>query len=92
MRQALDDWRERSPEPVAFASRGLYALIRHPISTGWMLLPWLTPELTLGHALLGVGLIVYVLCATPHEEADLVAELGSDYQRYQRQVPKFIPG
>lgn len=76
----------------AFCARWLYALVRHPISLGWMLTPWLTPHMTVGQLVFALGTAVYVLVATVFEERDLVAELGDTYRRYRQQVPAFIPG
>jgi len=90
--QALDRFRNRPEAPAAFAARYLYALARHPISLGWMLMPWLTPQMTIGHLVWAVSVTVYVLVATKYEEGDLVQELGDDYRRYRDEVPAFIPG
>jgi len=89
--QAWERLIDRNPGPQAFCSRWLFALVRHPISLGWMLLPWLVPHMTAGQALFGVGIAVYILFATPHEEADLEAELGDTYRAYRRQVRAFLP-
>lgn len=80
----------RTPQPY-LATRFLYGIVRHPISAGWMLIPWITPHLTLGHAVFGAAAIAYVLAATPFEEGDLAAELGRDYERYRATVPAFLP-
>ncbi len=81
-----------APEPeTAFTERWLYGLLRHPISLGWMLVPWLTPHMTLGQLTFALGTIAYVLTATAFEEADLIAELGKTYGRYRREVPAFLP-
>ncbi|MGD8430625.1 MAG: hypothetical protein PVH31_09460, partial [Ectothiorhodospiraceae bacterium] len=74
-----------------FSARYLYALVRHPISLGWMLTPWLTPHMTVGQLAFAVGAVIYVLIATYFEEADLIAELGERYRRYRKAVPAFLP-
>ena len=80
------------PEPeAAFTARWLYGVMRHPISLGWMLVPWLTPQMTLGQLAFALGTMAYVLAATAFEEADLVAELGEAYRRYRCEVPAFLP-
>ncbi|GGX68757.1 methyltransferase family protein [Saccharospirillum salsuginis] len=83
--------REARPAEPVFAARYLYALIRHPISLGWMVLPWLTPRMTVGQLVFAVSVTLYVLIATYFEEADLVSELGERYQRYRKEVPAFLP-
>jgi protein-S-isoprenylcysteine O-methyltransferase Ste14 len=89
--QVLERRRARQGEPAHFSARYLYALVRHPISLGWMLVPWLTPHLTVGQAVFGLAVAAYVLVATFFEEDDLVAEFGDRYRRYRRDVPAFVP-
>lgn len=83
--------RARQVRSQQLSARYLYALVRHPISLGWMLLPWLTPHLTVGHVVFGLSTVAYVLVATRFEEADLTAEFGDAYHRYRRRVPAFVP-
>ncbi len=90
--QAWQHLHGRPPSEVPFASRYLYALVRHPISVGWMLVPWLTPHMTVGQLLWAITMTGYVLIATKFEEADLVRSLGARYRRYQTEVPAFVPG
>ena len=74
-----------------FSARYLYALTRHPISLGWLIVMWATPEMSLGHLLMAVISTLYIFIITPFEEADLVVELGDDYRHYQRSVRRFLP-
>jgi methanethiol S-methyltransferase len=75
----------------SFCARWLYEVVRHPISLGWMLTPWLTPHMTVGQITFAVGTMVYVLIATVFEERDLLAEMGDRYRIYRAQVPAFVP-
>jgi protein-S-isoprenylcysteine O-methyltransferase Ste14 len=92
LRQAYDRFRGAVGRSTGFAARWLYAVVRHPIGLGWMLAPWLTPHMTAGQLVFALGTVAYVFAATPHEEAELVAELGDDYRRYRQRVPAFVPG
>lgn len=92
LQQALDRFRQQPEESTTFTARYLYALVRHPISLGWMLVPWLIPHLTVGQLTFAVSTAVYVLIATRFEESDLIEELGNRYLKYCKQVPAFIPG
>jgi protein-S-isoprenylcysteine O-methyltransferase Ste14 len=83
---------ERGPAETSFCARWLYRMVRHPISLGWMLTPWLTPQMTVGQIVFALGATAYVLVATVFEEADLVAELGGVYRTYRADVPAFVPG
>jgi len=90
--QALDRFRQRPEGSTAFTARYLYALVRHPISLGWMLVPWLTPHMTVGQLTFAFSTMAYVLIATRFEESDLIGEIGERYLEYRKQVPAFIPG
>lgn len=75
------------------ATRGIYARMRHPQYVGFILvmfgflLQWPT-LLTL--AMFPVLVFMYVRLARA-EERESLAEFGSDYERYMRDVPGFIP-
>ena len=89
--QVWDKVRGRRAEAAPFCARWLYAAVRHPISLGWMLTPWLTPHMTVGQLVFALGAAAYVLVATVFEEADLAAELGETYRAYRARVPAFLP-
>jgi methanethiol S-methyltransferase len=65
--------------------------VRHPISLGWMLAPWVTPHLTVGQLVFAICATAYVLAATSFEEADLIEALGDRYRTYRAEVPAFLP-
>ena len=44
---------------------------------------WVTPRMSLGHALLALGLTGYVLVAMRYEERDLVRTFGTRYHRWR---------
>lgn len=89
--QAWKKFRQSKPEKGNMSARFLYALVRHPISLGWMTAPLVTPQLTVGHVVFAAATIVYILLATPFEEADLIDEIGEPYRDYQKRVPRFLP-
>lgn len=91
LQQAWDRFWGRPVRSVPFTARYLYALVRHPISLGWMLMPWLTPHMTVGQLVWAVAVTVYVLIATQYEEDDLMREIGDDYRNYRTHVPTFVP-
>ncbi|MCC5809229.1 MAG: hypothetical protein JJU06_02550 [Ectothiorhodospiraceae bacterium] len=90
--QAWQRVRERQVTGTTFSARYLYAIIRHPISCGWMLAPWATPHMTVGQLVFAASATAYVLIATWFEEADLIDEFGDRYLHYRRTVPAFLPG
>ncbi|MFC4272728.1 hypothetical protein ACFO8N_14600 [Sneathiella chungangensis] len=56
-----------------------------------MMMPWITPHLTVGHIVFALGISSYILVATPFEEMDLIGELGDKYRQYRKNVPAFFP-
>lgn len=92
LRQAWDRYLDRPAASVPFTARYLYSLVRHPISLGWMLMPWFAPHMTVGHLVWALSVAIYVLIATKYEEADLIREIGDGYLKYQVDVPSFVPG
>lgn len=89
--QAWENFRSSPPRQSSMSARYLYALVRHPISLGWMVTPLLTPHLTVGHLVFAASTVTYILIATRFEEADLVEALGEDYRNYRQDVPAFLP-
>lgn len=89
--QAWENFRQTATKKGAMSARYLYALVRHPISLGWMLTPFFVAHFTVGHLVFAVATMVYVLLATPFEEADLIEEIGEPYREYRKRVPAFVP-
>lgn len=89
--QAWQDFRHTPPNPSNMTIRYLYALVRHPISLGWMVAPLVMPHLTVGHIVFAGATFVYIMMATRFEEADLIGDLGDSYRDYRNRVPAFLP-
>lgn len=89
--QAWQHFRQSTPKESNMSARYLYALARHPISLGWMIAPLLTPHLTVGHLIFAGATVVYIMLATPFEEADLIEDIGQPYLDYRTKVPAFVP-
>ena len=89
--QAWRNFRQTTPKESDMSARYLYTLVRHPISLGWMIAPLLVPHLTAGHLVFAAATFVYIMLATPFEEADLIDEIGQPYVDYKRKVPAFFP-
>jgi methanethiol S-methyltransferase len=91
LRQAWLRARGGRYEPPAFTRRGLYALVRHPLLTGFLIVFWAAPVMTAGHLLLACGATSYILLGMRLEEHDLARDLGPDYTAYQREVRALLP-
>jgi protein-S-isoprenylcysteine O-methyltransferase Ste14 len=75
-------------------TRGIYAVVRHPLYAAWVwcIVPGLAllqgTLLTLGAPI--VAAVLYRLCI-PHEEAHLLARFGEEYRRYRERVGGIVP-
>ena len=91
LQQAWFHMRGRQAEPPQFRQPFFYKWVRHPLYLGFFLAFWATPQMTVGHLLLAVGLSVYMLIAIRYEETDLVSLFGKDYELYREQAGMLIP-
>lgn len=92
LRQVLLHFRGRAPKRAAFATPGLYRLVRHPLMTGILLALWCAPTMTAGRLLLATAMSAYIYLAVRLlEERDLRRTFGAAYAKYQRDVPMVVP-
>ncbi len=75
----------------AFRITGLYRLARHPLMTGFLVVFWATPDMTVGHALFAIASTLYILLGIQLEERDLERYLGNTYRAYKKKVPMLAP-
>src|SRR5438309_2692865 len=74
-------------EAPQFRQPLFYKYVRHPfLYLGFFLAFWATPEMTVGHLLLAVGMSIYILIAIRYEEHDLVSFFGRDYELYRERA------
>jgi protein-S-isoprenylcysteine O-methyltransferase Ste14 len=92
LRRVLVHFRGRAPKRTAFATPGLYRLVRHPLMTGILLSLWCVPIMSEGRLLLATTMSAYIYLAVKLlEERDLRNTFGAEYERYQREVPMLVP-
>jgi protein-S-isoprenylcysteine O-methyltransferase Ste14 len=92
VRQVLAYFRGREIPSVPFRTPGLYRLVRHPMMTGMLMTFWAWPTMTQGRLLLAVAMSGYILAAVKWlEERDLRKAFGTEYERYEREVPMLLP-
>jgi methanethiol S-methyltransferase len=91
LRQALARARDRRYTEPGFREPMLYRLIRHPLMLGFLIAFWVTPQMSVGRLVFVGAATGYIMVGVRLEEHDLSSELGEPYQRYLRQVPRFLP-
>jgi hypothetical protein len=81
-----------APAPaMPLTIRGPYRWVRHPIYALFLLLIWVSPEVTVDRLLFNVLWTIWMIVGTRLEERDLAAEFGDGYRNYQRRVPMLLP-
>ena len=84
--------RADSQAPVEFKSSGPYGWVRHPIYSGWFLLVFAVPVMTMTRFVFALTSSVYLLIAIPLEERSLRLSSSGAYDRYMREVRwKLLP-
>lgn len=91
LRQVWETITGRRPRRNGLSQSWFYAVVRHPISLGWIIVFFATPVMTVGHLLLASVMTVYILVVTPIEERDIEAGLGEEYRAYRQRVRAFLP-
>jgi hypothetical protein len=78
---------------VPLSTSGVYAIVRHPIYLGWVLLVFGAPRMTATRLVFAAVSSAYLAVAVGWEERALVASFGPGYQAYQRTVRwRIVPG
>ncbi|HET7540863.1 MAG TPA: NnrU family protein [Polyangiaceae bacterium] len=91
VKRAFNGFRRVSFQQKGFVTPLFYRYVRHPMMTSLLVAFWLTPQMTIGHLLLSLGMTAYILIGVHFEERSLIEELGSAYVHYRKSTPKFLP-
>ena len=91
LRQVVAAWARRALPEASFQTPLLYRHVRHPIYLGFLLAFWATPLMTAGHLLFALATTGYILLGIQLEERDLLAQFGSQYERYRERVNMLLP-
>jgi methanethiol S-methyltransferase len=84
---------DREPEHAPLKTDGVYALVRHPIYFGWVLLVFGAPTMTGSRLVFALVSTAYLAIAVPWEERSLVEVFGHAYEGYRARVRwRMIPG
>jgi protein-S-isoprenylcysteine O-methyltransferase Ste14 len=71
--------------------RGFYRCVRHPLYLFSIILIWLTPVMTRNLLTLYLGMTLYFILGSFHEEQLLLHQFGEAYRAYRAQVARFVP-
>jgi protein-S-isoprenylcysteine O-methyltransferase Ste14 len=91
LRQAWAAMKRRVLEGPPFRRVLLYRVVRHPLMTGFLVVFWSTPTMTVGHLVFAAAMSAYIFVGVHYEERDLVAAIGAPYVAYQREVRAVLP-
>jgi methanethiol S-methyltransferase len=91
IRQARAWYRNRPTPPLTLKTNWLYDWMKHPMYAGVLLGLWMTPHMTVGHALMAGGFTLYILIAMRFEERDLSRNFGDAYQAWRSGCPHARP-
>lgn len=83
VRQAWAWYHGKPTPPLTLKTHWLYDWMRHPMYVGVLLGLWMTPHMTVGHALMAASFTLYILIAMRYEERDLNANFGASYQAWR---------
>jgi protein-S-isoprenylcysteine O-methyltransferase Ste14 len=73
-------------KPIEFRADGPFAIVRHPIYLGWVLMVFATPVMTTSRLLFAVISTAYLVAAIPFEERSLLETHRDAYSAYQKQM------
>ena len=77
---------EARSHETEFKTTGVYGWVRHPIYSGWFLIVWPVPLMTMTRLVFAAVSCVYLLVAIPLEERSMRRTSGGAYDAYARAV------
>jgi protein-S-isoprenylcysteine O-methyltransferase Ste14 len=91
LKQGYYAWRGKQFADTGLKKDGLYAIVRHPLTSLLIVCLWSHPTMSSGRLLMNILFTAYAIIGTVFEEKDLIRKFGKDYEEYKKQVPSFIP-
>jgi len=88
LRQLITPQKTDAPRLVV---TGLYRFTRHPLYTAGIVFIWLSPVMTTSLLSLYIGITIYFVVGSLHEEYRMRREFGDAYRDYCRRTPMLIP-
>jgi protein-S-isoprenylcysteine O-methyltransferase Ste14 len=91
LRQVWSAIHKQSQPAPEFRLPFLYRLVRHPMMSGFLIVFWATPDMTVDRLLFALEMSVYILIGITFEERALRREFGQTYATYQAETPQLFP-
>lgn len=70
---------------------GIFCRVRNPIFLFGLIIIWATPFMSANLLVLDILVTIYFYVGSLHEEMRMHRDIGPEYDRYRRTVPRFIP-
>ena len=91
LKQGYFAWKNLPLPESGLQTDGLYSIVRHPITSLFLVTLWSHHTLTAGRCVFNLLFSAYAIAGTWFEEKDLLNAFGKEYEAYKRRVPAFIP-
>jgi protein-S-isoprenylcysteine O-methyltransferase Ste14 len=93
VRQVLQARRAAPPRHIPLRTAGVFAIVRHPLYFGWVLVVFGAPTMTGTRFVFAVVSTLYLAIAVPFEERSLTDLFGDAYAGYRRRTRwRIVPG
>lgn len=89
--QGYAAWKQTELPVSELKTSGLYAYIRHPLTSLFIVTLWCHPTMSMGRLWFNLLFTAYALVGTIFEERDLKRTFGQKYLLYARRVGAFVP-
>jgi len=89
--QGYATWKRTELPPGELKTSGLYAYIRHPLTSLFIVVLWCHATMSMGRLWFNLWFTFYALAGTIFEERDLKRTFGQKYLLYERRVGAFVP-
>jgi methanethiol S-methyltransferase len=84
--QVWRNFRGSPDQPPRFHTPSLHRLVRQPLYTGWLLVFWVTPTMTVAHFVLAGLTTAHILVAIQLAEREAVSTFGADSLSHRRRT------
>jgi len=91
LKQGYAAWKGTKIPNVGLQTKGIYSVVRHPITSLFIVTLWSHESMTASRLLFNLLFTAYAIAGTILEEQDLRKHFGQAYADYCSKVPAFMP-